>query len=43
MHRYIGFDSVSTTAQEAKDPQVNLPVGIIATILISTILYVGIR
>ncbi|KAF8987686.1 hypothetical protein BGZ52_003231 [Haplosporangium bisporale] len=39
---YIGFDSVSTTAQEAKEPQVNLPVGIIATILISTILYVGI-
>ncbi|KAF9389198.1 hypothetical protein CPC16_005958 [Podila verticillata] len=39
---YIGFDSVSTTAQEAKEPQVNLPVGIIATILISTILYVGV-
>ncbi|KAF9331927.1 hypothetical protein BG006_005215 [Podila minutissima] len=40
---YIGFDSVSTTAQEAKEPQVNLPVGIMATIVISTILYVGIR
>ncbi|KAG0033998.1 hypothetical protein BGZ81_006510 [Podila clonocystis] len=39
---YIGFDSVSTTAQEAKEPQVNLPVGIMATIVISTILYVGI-
>ncbi|KAG0339208.1 hypothetical protein BG004_006916 [Podila humilis] len=39
---YIGFDSVSTTAQEAKDPQVNLPIGIMATIIISTIIYVGI-
>lgn len=40
---YIGFDSISTTAQEAKDPQVNLPIGIMATIVISSILYVGIR
>ncbi|KAF9963223.1 hypothetical protein BGZ65_005063, partial [Modicella reniformis] len=39
---YIGFDSISTTAQEAKEPQVNLPVGIMATIVIATILYVGI-
>ncbi|KAG0325248.1 hypothetical protein BGZ99_000903 [Dissophora globulifera] len=39
---YIGFDSISTTAQEAKDPQVNLPVGIMATIIIATVLYVGI-
>ncbi|KAF9994942.1 Cationic amino acid transporter-1, partial [Modicella reniformis] len=38
---YIGFDSVSTTAQEAKDPQVNLPVGIMMTLVISTILYVS--
>ncbi|KAF9906319.1 Cationic amino acid transporter-1 [Linnemannia zychae] len=39
---YIGFDSVSTTAQEARDPQVNLPIGIMATIVIATIIYVGI-
>ncbi|KAG0208251.1 hypothetical protein BGX28_000716 [Mortierella sp. GBA30] len=39
---YIGFDSISTTAQEAKEPQVNLPVGIMATIVIATFLYVGI-
>ncbi|KAF9355286.1 hypothetical protein BGX34_010560, partial [Mortierella sp. NVP85] len=39
---YIGFDSISTTAQEAKEPQVNLPVGIMATIVIATTLYVGI-
>ncbi|KAF8922845.1 hypothetical protein BGZ58_003714 [Dissophora ornata] len=38
---YIGFDSISTTAQEAKEPQVNLPVGIMATIVISTVLYVA--
>jgi len=40
---YIGFDSISTTAQEAKDPQVNLPIGIMATIVTSSILYIGIR
>ncbi|KAI7819776.1 amino acid permease-domain-containing protein [Gamsiella multidivaricata] len=39
---YIGFDSISTTAQEAKEPQVNLPVGIMSTIVISTVLYVGV-
>ncbi|KAG0277892.1 hypothetical protein BGZ95_005124 [Linnemannia exigua] len=39
---YIGFDSVSTTAQEARDPQVNLPIGIMATIVIATIIYVGV-
>ncbi|KAG0294274.1 hypothetical protein BGZ96_001493 [Linnemannia gamsii] len=39
---YIGFDSVSTTAQEARDPQVNLPIGIMATIIIATTIYVGI-
>ncbi|KAF9576554.1 hypothetical protein EC968_008032 [Mortierella alpina] len=39
---YIGFDSISTTAQEAKEPQVNLPVGIMATIVIATLIYVGI-
>ncbi|KAF9173102.1 hypothetical protein BGX21_010101 [Mortierella sp. AD011] len=39
---YIGFDSISTTAQEAKEPQVNLPVGIMSTIIIATVLYVGV-
>ncbi|KAF9109408.1 hypothetical protein BGX27_007645 [Mortierella sp. AM989] len=39
---YIGFDSISTTAQEAKEPQVNLPVGIMATIIIATVIYVGV-
>ncbi|KAG0378369.1 hypothetical protein BGX24_004027 [Mortierella sp. AD032] len=39
---YIGFDSVSTTAQEARDPQVNIPIGIMSTIVIATIIYVGV-
>ncbi|KAF9175437.1 Cationic amino acid transporter-1 [Mortierella sp. AD011] len=39
---YIGFDSVSTTAQEAKDPQVNLPIGIMMTLIISAIVYIAI-
>ena len=37
---YIGFDAVSTTAQEAKNPQRDLPIGIIGSLVICTILYV---
>jgi APA family basic amino acid/polyamine antiporter len=37
---YIGFDAVSTAAQEVKNPQRNLPIGIIGSLLICTILYV---
>lgn len=39
---YIGFDAVSTTAQEAKNPQRDLPIGIIASLTICTLLYIGI-
>ncbi len=39
---YIGFDSVSTAAEEAKDPQRNVPIGIIATLVICTILYISV-
>ncbi len=39
---YIGFDAVSTTAQEAKNPQRDLPIGIIASLLICTVLYIGV-
>ncbi|KAF9186266.1 hypothetical protein BGZ51_002118 [Haplosporangium sp. Z 767] len=39
---YIGFDSIGTTAQEAKEPQVNLPMGIMSTIIIATLIYVGV-
>lgn len=37
---YIGFDAVSTAAQEAKNPQRDMPVGILASLGISTILYI---
>ena len=39
---YIGFDSVSTTAEECKRPQRDLPIGIIATLLICVSLYVAV-
>jgi basic amino acid/polyamine antiporter, APA family len=37
---YIGFDAISTTAQEAKNPQRDMPIGILASLIICTILYV---
>jgi APA family basic amino acid/polyamine antiporter len=37
---YIGFDAVSTTAEEAKNPKRDLPIGMIAALLICTILYI---
>jgi len=37
---YIGFDAVSTTAQECKNPQRDLPIGILASLVICTILYI---
>src|SRR3981189_2626541 len=39
---YIGFDSVSTAAEECKNPQRDLPIGIIATLVICTILYIAV-
>ncbi len=39
---YIGFDAVSTTAQEAKNPQRDLPIGIIVSLLICTVLYIAV-
>ncbi|HEY7474226.1 MAG TPA: amino acid permease, partial [Vicinamibacterales bacterium] len=36
---YIGFDAVSTTAEEAKNPSRDLPVGIIASLAVCTLLY----
>jgi APA family basic amino acid/polyamine antiporter len=39
---YIGFDSVSTAAEEARNPQRDLPVGIIGSLIVCTILYVGV-
>jgi basic amino acid/polyamine antiporter, APA family len=39
---YIGFDSVSTAAEEARNPQRDLPFGIIASLIACTLLYVGV-
>src|SRR5213082_452450 len=39
---YIGFDSVSTAAEEARNPQRDLPIGIIATLVVCTVLYVAV-
>ena len=37
---YIGFDAVSTAAQEAKNPRRDMPIGIIGSLLICTVLYI---
>jgi APA family basic amino acid/polyamine antiporter len=37
---YIGFDAVSTTAQEAKNPQRDLPIGILSSLVACTIMYI---
>jgi len=37
---YIGFDAVSTAAQEAKNPKKDMPIGILGSLLICTILYI---
>ncbi len=39
---YIGFDSVSTASEECKNPRRDVPIGIIATLIVCTILYVGV-
>lgn len=39
---YIGFDAISTTAEECKDPQKDLPKGMMWAIIICTILYIAI-
>jgi APA family basic amino acid/polyamine antiporter len=38
---YIGFDAVSTAAEETRDPQRNLPRGIIGSLIVCTVLYVA--
>lgn len=37
---YIGFDAVSTAAQEAKNPQKHMPIGILGSLSVSTVLYI---
>ncbi len=39
---YIGFDSVSTASEECKEPQRDVPLGILLTLIVCTILYIGV-
>ena len=39
---YIGFDAVSTAGQEAKNPQRDMPVGILGSLVVCTILYIAV-
>jgi APA family basic amino acid/polyamine antiporter len=39
---YIGFDAVTTAAQETKNPQRSMPIGIIGSLIISTALYIAV-
>jgi APA family basic amino acid/polyamine antiporter len=39
---YIGFDAVSTAAEEAKNPQRDMPIGIIASLVLCTIIYIAV-
>jgi APA family basic amino acid/polyamine antiporter len=39
---YIGFDSVSTHAEEARNPQRDVPIGIVTSLLLCTVLYIAV-
>jgi len=39
---YIGFDAVSTAAEETRDPQRNMPIGILASLVVCTIVYIAV-
>jgi APA family basic amino acid/polyamine antiporter len=39
---YIGFDSVSTHAEEAKNPQRDVPIGIVVSLILCTVLYIAV-
>lgn len=39
---YIGFDAVSTAAEETRNPQKDMPIGILASLLICTVLYIAV-
>lgn len=39
---YIGFDAVSTAAQETKNPQRNVPIGILGSLFVATLLYIAV-
>jgi APA family basic amino acid/polyamine antiporter len=39
---YIGFDAVSTASEECRKPQRDVPIGIVATLVVCTVLYIGV-
>ena len=39
-YAYLGFDAISTAAQEAKDPQCDMPIGIFGSLIVCTLLYI---
>ncbi|MFO1497661.1 MAG: amino acid permease [Verrucomicrobiota bacterium] len=39
---YIGFDAISTAAEETQEPQRNLPIGIIASLVVCTVIYIAV-
>ena len=39
---YIGFDAISTQSEEAKNPKRDIPIGIIVSLLLCTILYIAV-
>ena len=39
---YIGFDAVSTAAEETRNPQRNMPIGIIASLIVCTVIYIAV-
>jgi APA family basic amino acid/polyamine antiporter len=39
---YIGFDAISTTAEETRDPQRNMPIGIIGSLIVCTVVYIAV-
>src|SRR5207244_9702952 len=39
---YIGFDAVTTAAEETREPQRNMPIGILASLVVCTVLYIAV-
>jgi APA family basic amino acid/polyamine antiporter len=39
---YIGFDAISTAAEETREPQRNMPIGILASLIVCTVIYIAV-